>query len=307
VSDTRTPEWLLTPEAGLCPCGRIGTRRRRSFVDKTISGVSNVMRQVLRADDVAARDGVLQRIDPRIKLVSVAGALIAVALVHHAVVMVVLYAAAVTLAALSAIPVWFFVKRVWLFIPIFTGIVVLPATLNVITDGEIVIPLGTWFGHEIGVTRQGLHMAALIVTRVAVSVSLVVLLTLTTSWTRLLASLRSLFVPRLFILVLGMTYRYVFHLLDAVDEMHVARKARTVSATANNAAGRRFVAASAGALFGKSQALAEEVHQAMTSRGWNGDARTMNTMRLVPRDVTFLAVCVVACSITLVVDRGLGK
>jgi cobalt/nickel transport system permease protein len=142
---------------------------------------------------------------------------------------------------------------------------------------------------------------------VAVSVSLVVLLTLTTSWTRLLASLRSLLVPRLFILVLGMTYRYVFHLLDAVDEMHVARKARTVSSTANNAVGRRFVAASAGALFGKSHALAEEVHQAMTARGWNGDARTLNTLRLVARDAAFLATCVMACSITLVVDRGLGN
>ena len=41
-------------------------------------------------------------------------------------------------------------------------------------------------------TSQGLTSAGLIVTRVAVSISLVVLLTLTTPWNRLLAALRAL-------------------------------------------------------------------------------------------------------------------
>ena len=54
-------------------------------------------------------------------------------------------------------------KRVWLFIPIFTGIIVLPATLNVITPGEVVVPLP--FG--LGLTRQGLTAAAIITIRVA--------------------------------------------------------------------------------------------------------------------------------------------
>src|ERR1700712_1417605 len=98
-------------------------------------------------------------------------------------------------------------------------------------------------------TRQGLPSAGLIVSRVAVSISLVVLLTLTTPWNRLLAALRALAVPKMFILVLGMTYRYVFHLLNSVTDMYTARKARTVSADRDVTSGRRFVAASAGALF----------------------------------------------------------
>src|SRR4029077_4380404 len=139
---------------------------------------------------------------------------------------------------------------------IFTGIVVLPATLNVITPGTIVVPLGTWFGHEVGLTSEGLHGAAIIIVRVAVSISLVVLLTLTTPWAKLLAALRALLVPKMFILVLGMTYRYLFHLLGSVTDMYTARKARTVARNADVTSGRAFVAASAGALFGKSHALA---------------------------------------------------
>src|SRR6185369_14132180 len=103
----------------------------------------------------------------------------------------------------------------------------------------------------------------------ATSISLVVLLTLTTPWVRLLAALCALGVPKMFVLIIGMAYRYLFLLLDSVDDMYTARKARTLSAATGGrrptAEGRRFVAAGAGTLFGKAHQLSEEVHQAMTA------------------------------------------
>lgn len=305
-TDTATPDWLLTPEVGLCPCGCIGKRTKANFVDKTLSGSAGVMRQALRADDVATAPGLLQRIDPRAKVVSLIGLLVVAAFVRHTPVLLALYAVTLLLAALSAINVGFFVKRVWLFIPIFTGIVVLPATSNVITHGDIVVSLGTWFGHPIGLTSQGLNAAALIVSRVAVSISLVVLLTMTTPWTKLLAAMRSLRAPRIFILVLGMAYRYVFVLLDALDDMYTARKSRSVKANADFASGRKFVAASAGALFGKAHGLSEEVHQAMVSRGWRGEARTAQRARLTALDLVWVLSCIVLAAATIGVDRMLG-
>jgi cobalt ECF transporter T component CbiQ len=200
----------------------------------------------------------------------------------------------------------FFVKRVWLFIPIFTGIVVLPATLNLITPGTIVVPLGTWFGHEVGVTSEGVHGAAIIVVRVAVSISLVVLLTLTTPWTRLLSALRALFVPKIFILVLGMAYRYLFHLLGSVTDMYSARTSRTIDPDVGVASGRRFVAASAGALFGKAHALSDEVYLAMVARGYDGNARTLTAFRLRTLDVVWVAGCVLAGAAILGLDRYAG-
>src|SRR5207237_8821336 len=102
-----------------------------------------------------------------------------------------MYACTLVLAKASGLSLRFFIKRVWLFIPIFTGIVVLPATFSFVTHGHIVVPFGTWFGHRVGITSQGLTAASLIVTRVAVSISLVVLLTLPTPWNKLLAALRA--------------------------------------------------------------------------------------------------------------------
>jgi cobalt ECF transporter T component CbiQ len=258
------------------------------------------------ADDTAGQRGLLQRLDPRVKVLSLLGLLVTAALVHHLPVLAAMYAATLVLAVASGLSLPFFVKRVWLFIPVFTGIVVLPATFSFVTHGHVVVPLGHWFGHPVGLTSQGLRAAAVIVMRVATSISLVVLLTLTTPWSKLLAALRALGVPRLFILVLGMAYRYLFHLLGAVADMYTARTARTVR-TERGTSGRAFVSASAGALFGKANALADEVHLAMVARGYTGNARAIATFRVRALDVAWIGSCAVAALAVLGGDRALGR
>jgi cobalt/nickel transport system permease protein len=307
VSAPATPTWLLQPETGLCPCGCIGRRRKNSFVERTITGGAGLLRQAMFSDEVAAQPGLLQRLEPRMKLVALLGLLVVTAFVRHIPVLVGLYVMTLALAAASKLSLAFFVKRVWLFIPVFTGIVVLPATLNIVTPGAIVVPLGTWFGHPVGLTEQGLTSAGLIVTRVATSISLVVLLTLTTPWSKLLAALRALHVPRMFILVLGMAYRYLFHLLDAVTDMYTARKARTVTRETDVTSGRAFVAASAGALFGKAHALSEEVHLAMVARGYRGDARTVSTVRVRIVDTGFALACIAVATTVIGIEHMLGS
>ena len=301
-----TPVWLLQPEVGLCACGCIGTRRRAGFVERTIAGAAGLLRQAMFAEDVSSARGLLQRLEPRVKVVALFGLLVVTAFVRHIPVLLGMYTATLGLAAASRLSIAFFVKRVWLFIPIFTGIIVAPATLNVVVPGHVVVPLGSWFGHRLGFTEQGLASAGLIVMRVATSISLVVLLTLTTPWARLVAALRGLHAPRMFILVLGMAYRYLFHLLDAVSDMYTSRKARTVMRETNVASGRSYVAASAGALFGKAYALSEEVHLAMVARGYRGDARSVDTVRVRIVDATFAVACLAGAVGVIGVDRLLG-
>ena len=304
---TSTPTWLTQGEMALCPCGCIGRRRKGSFIEKTIEGASNVMRQAMFSEDVAAQGGLLQRLDPRAKALSLLGLLIVAALVRHIPLLVGMYVGTLVLAAVSGLPLGFFIKRVWLFIPIFTGVIVIPATFSFITHGHVVVTLWHWHGHAEGLTSQGLTSAGLIVTRVAVSISLVVLLTLTTPWVRLLAALRSLFVPKIFVLITGMAYRYIFLLLGSVTDMYISRKARTIgNAQPDVSEGRRFVSASAGALFGKAQALSEEVHMAMVSRGYTGNPKTLTAFRIGATDWAFAAACLAGAVLVLGGDHLLG-
>lgn len=301
-----TPQWLLRGELAMCPCGCVGKRTKASFVDRTLTGGAGLLRQVMFSDDVAARPGLLQRADPRAKLLAMLALLVGAALLHNIPVLLLMYAGTLAVAAASRVPVGFFVKRVWLFVPIFTGIVVLPATLSIVTPGHVLLPLWHWHGQPQGFTSQGLTSAGLIISRVAVSISLVVLVTITTAWTRLLAGLRVLGVPRMFLLIVGMSYRYIFHLLSTVEDMYLARKARTLAKTTHDATARRFLGASAGVLVGKSHQLSEEVHQAMVARGYRGNPVVLERLRWRATDALFL-VTALACAVLAVGgDRVLG-
>ncbi len=302
----RTPRWLLTAEPAACRCGP-GSRRRGSFLERTLTGSADLLRQVMFSEDTAQRPGLLQRLDPRAKIVGLLVVLVATASVHHVLSLAILYAATLVLALLSRLPLGVVVKRVWLFVPLFTAVAVLPATLSIVTPGDVVLTLWTWGGRAQGLTAQGVASAVLVVARVGVSISLVTLLTLTTTWVRLLAALRGLGVPRMFVLVVGMAYRYVFMLLGAVTDMFESRKARTVAGLRHDGSARRFVGASAGALVGKANHLSEEVHQAMVSRGFRGNAHSLDAVRLRAADLLLVAAAAAGSALVLWGDVLLGR
>jgi len=297
-----TPAWLIEPEPRLGPCACCGRRAKGDFVDKTIAGAGRVLRATMFSSDLASEDGFLQRADARVKVGSAVALLLVAAFTRHVSVLVGLYASTVLAASASRVPARLLVRRVWLFVPLFTGVVAIPAALSVITPGHIVVPLGTWFGTPVGFTAQGLTAAALMVMRAATSISVVVLLTITTPWPRLLAALRALRVPRAFVLVLGLAYRYLFHLLTSVADMYEARKARAPR-DRDVARGRAFVAATAGATFGKAHALSEEVYLAMVARGYRGQATAIDRGSLAAADLLVLAAIVVVALVAIGADH----
>jgi cobalt ECF transporter T component CbiQ len=299
-----TPEWLTRPETRFGPCTCCGRRSKGDLVEKTLAGSSRVIRSAMFSADMAARDGFLQRTDARVKVVATVALLLVVALVHHIAVVIGLYAAVLVLGVVSRIPCRFLLTRVWCFVPLFTGVVVLPAAFSFVTPGHVVVPLGTWFGTPVGLTSQGLTTAALVVTRVATSISLVVLVTITTPWPRLLAALRALFVPRAFVVVLALAYRYLFDLLNTVTDMYEARKARAPR-DHDVARSRAFVAATAGATFGKAHALSEEVYLAMVARGYAGQATAIDRGRIACADVYVFAAAVTIVVAAMGVDHVL--
>jgi energy-coupling factor transporter transmembrane protein EcfT len=89
-------------------------------------------------------------------------------------------------------------------------------------------------------------------------------------------------------MILGMTYRYVFVILETALDMFESRKSRTVGVL-EPAERRRLTAATAGVLLGKSLQLSGEVHLAMQSRGFRGEVHLMHDFRTRPSDWCWLA------------------
>jgi cobalt ECF transporter T component CbiQ len=249
------------------------THKRNGFIERTLSDISHTFEQSLFAEEIARRPGLLQTIDPRVKVLSLIALLIAVGLSRNLPVIAGLYVVALILARLSLVPMGFFVKRVWLFMPFFTGVIALPALF--ITPGPplVQLPLG------LVITQTGAQTALFLLMRVSTSVSLGILLILTTPWNSVLKALGVLRVPDMFVLILGMTYRYIYLLLHTTNDMFLSRQSRVVGRL-SSAEERRIIAASAGTLLSKSLHLSSEVYLAMQSRGFRGYPRTMDTFKM---------------------------
>ncbi|MDA8442003.1 MAG: cobalt ECF transporter T component CbiQ [Peptococcaceae bacterium] len=309
------PTWLQENDIGMCPCGCMGARSKKNFVEKTLFELARVVRDSIFSEELAAKQGLLQSLDPRSKLIGFFFLLLAIAIVQNPVLLLLAYAALVLLALLSYVPLGLFVKRVWLVVPLFTGVMLLPALFNWLRPGDPLITLlnfghvlrvGPWnFPATLAITRQGVKGNLLVMLRVGNSVSLAALLTLTTRWPELLKALRILFVPKIFITTLEMTYRYIFVLLALVEDMFFARKARMLG-PGSLQENRHFIAASMGTLFGKSQAMSEEVYASMLARGYSGEIKTMSSFHFKLWDWAAVLLSILLSLLLFVSDKALG-
>jgi cobalt ECF transporter T component CbiQ len=283
---------LPTPEV----VSKARTRRvmGKDFLGNNISAFTGTMESMIGTEHLCRADGLLQPLDPRVKLITTFLFILIVGLARSLPILVVMLALVLCLALLSRVPPLFFLKRVLLFVP-FTAVIAIPALF--ITPGEPLISLGRGI-----VTTQGARTAALLVLRVMDSISLGMLLILTTPWNSVLQGLRRLRVPALVVNILGMTYRYLFVLLHAVNSMFLARRSRLIAAS-SAAENRRWLGRSLAATMGKSQHLSEEVYLAMISRGYQGEARVLDNLRLGRRDLLWAAFAVTASTLLLWVNR----
>ncbi|HLV80196.1 MAG TPA: cobalt ECF transporter T component CbiQ, partial [Chthonomonadaceae bacterium] len=229
--------------------------------------------------------GLLQRVDPRAKALSCLALIAAVAVVTRPPTLLALAALTLALGARSGLSPGRLARRVWLPALFFIGSLALPAALDTVTPGRALLVLSRQ--PYLAVTAPGLEAAAVLVLRVGVAVSFAALLALTTRWSELLSALRALPIPRLFLHVLAMTYRYLTVLLQAAADMFVARRSRAAG-RASGTQGRAFLGVSIGALFGKTLALSEEVHAAMLARGFRGEMHTLAERRWRARDTVWL-------------------
>jgi cobalt/nickel transport system permease protein len=283
------------------------------FLDKTLLAAAQIAGQSLLSEAYARQQGLLQALDIRVKLVTFLCLIILVSVLRTPQTIWIAYGFGLVLAFSSGVPLWFFIKRVWLFVPLFSAAIVLPAILNIITPGEPVLVLFklsrsyTWGPYiipsELAVTRQGLWGAIMLVSRVSASVSLAVLLTLTTKWAEIFSGLRALFVPRIFVVTLGMTERYLFVLLRLIQDMYRGRMSRTIRPFAP-AVERSWTASRIGITFKKTVEMGDNVYKAMLSRGFHGEFRTVNRFRIKAIDYAWMSTVSVLVSLLLLMDRG---
>jgi cobalt/nickel transport system permease protein len=260
------------------------TEGRIGWLEQTLGGITGNIEQAIFTEHHARSSGWLQRRDPRAKMLGLLLAILAASLTTSLAGLALLYAGTLGAARASRVPFGFFVKRVWLGIPFFAGIVVVPAIFFV--PGPRVFDLAIGPAH-LAPSWNGLAGALIFVSRVGVSVSLAVLLVVTTPWADVLKSLRALKVPQVFVLVLSMTYRYIFLFLHTANGILLARKSRVVGRTSGGEQ-RRWITGTMGNLMSRAFKMSNDVYAAMLARGFTGEVRTYAAYRLHASDLAAL-------------------
>jgi cobalt/nickel transport system permease protein len=276
-----------------------GTGMRReslAWLERTLSDLTGAIERAVFTEELARKDAWLQKIDPRAKLVMFLVMVLTASLSHTLVILIALYLVTLLAAYASRLPFDFFVRRVWIGVPLFAGLVIMPSIF--LTKGPLLFEITAGPLH-LGPTLPGLMGATIFVARVGVSVSLAVLLVLTTPWADLLKSLQALRVPQVFILLLSMTYRYIFLFLHTANGMLAARKSRTVGHTSGNEH-RSWISGSIAALMHRSFKMSNDVYAAMAARGFNNTIRTYHEYHMKTRDwLALLGACCIAAAALL--------
>jgi cobalt/nickel transport system permease protein len=253
-------------------------------------GALSLIKESIFADECAAQKGFLQARDSRVKAVMLLLLLLSVLFSKSILFIGSIYLLCLLLADFSSINVWYFLKRTWLFIPIFSLCIALPALFNVFIPGEPLVSV-TVAHFSLSITRQGVASATIFFLRVLTSVSLCVLLTLTTRHYVLLKVLRVLRVPQLFVMTVGMCYRYIFLFIGILQDTHTAIKSRA-GHLFSSGKGQRIVAWNIASLWQRSYDLHNQVYGAMLSRGYTGEPKVMELYCVTAKDIVCLGLAV---------------
>ena len=231
--------------------GRAPRKRTIGFIEATIRGLIERTDESIFAEKLAAANGFLQGLDPRVKVTGLLFLVVAAVTVHHIPTLTELLLCGIVLARFSKVSVKVLATRIWLPALAFSGPIALPAIFLVPGDtvAKVILPI----------TFQGVTSAATLLLRVTTAATFAVLLVLCTEWTRILKALRFFRVPVVIVVILGMTYRYLFLLLKSAREMFESRQSRLVGPLPSTER-RRIASGTVGVLLARSFQLSAEVH-----------------------------------------------
>jgi cobalt ECF transporter T component CbiQ len=270
---------------------------RQSWIEQTLRSLTEALSRALLSERTAHMYGLLQSLDPRVRVLGTLAFVIAAILCRRLGLLFVLFGLATVIALLSRVSLGVLAKRVWVIVLAFTGIIAMPALF--ITPG---LRLFTLPVVHLPVSDTGIRTAALLILRVETAATLTTVLVLCTPWNHILRALGWFRMPAEVVTMLAMTHRYIFLLLEISNQMFESRQSRAVGKLSGPQQ-RMMAARTAGVLMGKSIELGQSVYLSMLSRGFRGEFRLLEDFRMSGQDYAALVVFFTVASAMVWIGR----
>jgi cobalt/nickel transport system permease protein len=250
-----------------------------SFLDRTILNSARTVKSVYQQAESAGSDEVMQKINPHIKLFSLIYMAVVISVVNNLYAQVLASLFILILFIIGRLAVFQVYRKILFIAFVFGFIVVLPASLNIITPGKVIInlfefdaPAHFWIYNipqNIGITENGIQVVSLVFLRVLNSVSFALLIVFTTPFPSFIKSFKIIGVPDTFMMIITLAYKYIFILSRTIEETYFALKSR-LSGNIKNRSIRKLVSGRIFFIFKRSVIIYENTYYAMVSRGYHG-------------------------------------
>ena len=250
-----------------------------SFLDQTIINSSKAVKSIYLQAENATRDNFIQEINPKVKFISLIYMVIVISVVSNLVTQVFITAFIFSLYVITRLKIFGVYKKIFFLAFIFGFLVVLPASLNVITPGKIIFNIISFnkpshfliynIPQNVGITTNGIQVVSLVFLRVLNSVSFALLVVFTTPFPSFIKSLKMIGVPDTFLMIISLAYKYIFILSRTIEETYFAFKSR-LSGNVKSSSIRKLIGGRIFFIFKRSMIIYQDTYLAMVSRGYEG-------------------------------------
>ena len=242
-------------------------------------------------EDLSSKKGVLQSINPLVKLVTIIAMIVASLFIFQLSYLLLICAIPLILAAASRIPLKHFFFRTAL-IPVFAAVISIPILF--LTAGSPIWAANIGVAN-LTITMEGLTRFLVFSVRVWFCVASLTLLILSTGFDKMLKLLASIKVPAIIVQLFALTYRYFFVSIHEAQSVLIAKEARTyINKRTINLQSLRDLGSILASLFIRTYERSERVYLAMRARGFeidNSSKLTLPPLRL--RDAFFASLIIV--------------
>jgi len=252
------------------------------FIEGGIHRLAQVIKKGHLQWEFSSQNGLFQKIDPRVKVLFLLFYVMIVSLKRDIWPGLYIGGFIFILVLFSRIRMITFYSRVLSLGFFFGFLIAFPSAFNVITDGEIIGPVirlsrsfNLWIYHipaEVGLTREGIYGVVRLTLRVVNSLSLSFLVLYTTPLPEIVRALKVLKVPDTFIMIINLSFKYIFIFSRTVEDMHLSKKSRMVR-EGTQAEAREWIVGRIAFIFRKTRLRYEEVFKAMIGRGFSDTLR----------------------------------
>lgn len=286
------PAFLLTRAHRPKPSSP-GASLNTAFLDRGIDRFAALIKMTYVQWDTAHNEGLFQKLDARVKVLFLLFFVVIVSIKKLVLPEISIGFFILILVLLSRLNLVSFYGRVLFFGFLFGFLVALPSCLNIIVKGDVLIPIvhlshpcQFWVYHipqTIGITQQGLYGVFMLTLRVVNSLSLSLLVIYTTPFPEIIRALKSLRVPDTFLMIITLSYKYIFIFAKTIEDIHLAKKSKVVDV--DTAEARNWIAGRMAFLLRKTRLRCEDVFDAMLARGFTGDVALYNCGSMETKNV----------------------